>query len=73
MGIKDYAVRLRLKGKTRGRPSKLEKTASAIMSWHLKKNEPEIIKAMTDMMLYGNGAMKITDKGIKRVKIKRTK
>lgn len=71
MGIKDFPVRLRAKGKTRGRPSKLEMTASAIMSWQLKKNESEITKAMTDVLLYGHGAMKVTTKGIKRVKLKR--
>lgn len=73
MSIKDYSVRLRTKGKTRGRPSKLEMTASAIMSWQLKKNQSEITKAMVDMFVYGTGAMKITPKGIKRVSLKKSK
>lgn len=63
-------VKVRKKGKTRGRPSKWEKSLSAILSWQLEKSRPEIMKAHEDMILYGQGCIEFKPNGtIKRRKI----
>lgn len=57
--IKDFLVRIKLKKKTRGRPSKWEYQASAVMSKVLLDNQNEIHKAMEDMLIYGTGIIKV--------------
>jgi len=63
MSIKKLSVRIRTKGKTRGRPSKAEITMSKLMSWQLEKNKPEIMKAHTDMLMLGTGCLKMFNNG----------
>lgn len=55
MNIKDYPIRIRKKGKTRGRPSKFEIYSSKLFSDYMKR---PIVKAMFqqyvhDMLVYG--------------------
>lgn len=48
-------IRIIKKGKTRGRPSKAEKSMSQFMSWYMEKPaiKKQIQKAQMDMVLYG--------------------
>lgn len=48
-------VRVIKKGKTRGRPSKMEKTASKLLSYYMQQPEFQeaMKKAQMDMALYG--------------------
>lgn len=59
ISIKDFIVRVTKKGKTRGRPSKHELNASALLSYELKKNDKAIKKVMNDVMLYGKGIFEV--------------
>ena len=67
MGIKDYLVRVKKNGKTKGRPSKYELFASRMMSDIMAKNKDAFNKANEDLILYGKGIMKIDYPEIKEV------
>lgn len=56
-------VRVRKKGKTRGRPSKWENSISKLLSWQMEKAKPEILKAHWDMVLYGKGCIEVKANG----------
>jgi hypothetical protein len=59
ISIKDYYVRAKKKNKTRGRPSKEEVYASAVMSYCLEKVIPQMHKAHMEALLYGTGILKV--------------
>ena len=59
MSIKKYPVRAWKKGKTVGRPSKVEKSASAFLSYELKKHESVIQQALFDLAAYGKATFEI--------------
>ncbi len=56
MNIKDYSVRAIKKGKKRGRPSKQERTMSAITSFFFDspKVQKYLKERMMEIMLYGS-------------------
>jgi hypothetical protein len=57
-------IKVKKKGKTRGRPSKVELMATAILNKVLMENEGELQKMYEDCVLYGKyGALKMTGDG----------
>lgn len=66
--ILSMPVRVKKKGKTRGRPSKGEIWASQVASDLLKKHQPEINKAIADTIIYGQGTLKIDGETVQHFK-----
>ena len=59
--IKSLMVRCRKKGKTRGRPSKFEMSASKLLSYEMwkKSNVLAMHKAIHDLLVYGTSCVQI--------------
>ena len=51
--IKEFSIRATKQGKRRGRPSKEEWNASAIISYHFNRNRKKIEKKIMDKIIYG--------------------
>ncbi len=68
MSIKDFAVRVTKKGKTRGRPSNMEILASELASKILEDNKEAIRLAMEDLGVYGTGITKIENGKAEHIK-----
>ena len=70
--VKDLALRVVRKGKTRGRPSKYEMYVSKIMSDLVEQNKDVISDIIADTTINGTGILRIKYKKDK-VKLSRVK